>query len=50
MFEQSRREFLRTTRALGERQIRIYYPSPCPLPRYPAARAGERGHLNLPLA
>ncbi len=32
--------------ALGDRQIRIYRPSP----RYSATRAGERGHWNLPLA
>ncbi len=36
--------------ALGERQIRIYHPSPFPLPRYSAARAVERVQLNLPLA
>ena len=30
--------------------MKIYHPSPCPLPRYPAAQAGERVHLNLPLA
>ena len=35
---------------LGERQIRIYHPSPFPLPRYSAARAVERVQLNLPLA
>ncbi len=35
---------------LGERQIRIYHPSPFPLPRYSAARAVERVQLYLPLA
>ena len=37
-------------RRLGDRQIRIYHPSPYPLPCYSAARAGERGQLNLPIA
>jgi len=35
---------------LGDRQIRIYHPSPCPLPCYSAAQARERGQLNLPIA
>jgi len=34
----------------GDRQIRIYHPSPCPLPCYSAAQARERGQLNLPIA
>ena len=34
----------------GERQMRIYRPSPCPLPCCSAARAGARVHSNLPIA
>ena len=34
----------------GERPIEFYRASPYPLPCYPAARAGERVHLELPIA
>jgi hypothetical protein len=42
--------FLWLMPALGERQMSIYHTSPSPIPCYPAAPAGLRVHLNLPLA
>ena len=42
-FNRNNNPGFRVVQSLGDRQIQIYHPSPCPLPCYSAARAGERG-------